>query len=86
MAGKDIWQEFDCPHGADTDLFEEDIAVVGEQVYCSWCGGYHTAGIDGPTHTGIRLSDGEVHYRGLPADAAEKAAWIAEAVPYPGFE
>ena len=76
----DMWQEYDCPAcGMDFELDACDILAVGESCYCSGCGGHHTAGQDGPTETMLRLYvNGELSYRGLPRDAAEKAAWLAE--------
>lgn len=76
----DIWQEYDCPFsGIDFDLTDHEILAVGERCYCSGCGGFHTAGEDGPDETFVRLTpDGDLIYRDLPRDAAEKSAWLAE--------
>jgi hypothetical protein len=74
----EIWQEYDCPSGIDFDLFEGDILTIGESCYCSGCGKHHVAGVDGPTQTAAQHANGEVEYRGLPKDAAEKAAWLSE--------
>lgn len=78
----DIWQEIDCLIAqSDIDLDESQICAVGERCYCSLCGGYHTAGLDGPDETVLCLvPDGPMIFRGLPKDAEEKAAWIAEVV------
>lgn len=74
---RQIWQDYDCPAcGIDFDLFNEEILTPGEQCPCSGCGGYHTAGKDGPSET--MLSD-PFEIRELPRDATEKAAWILEA-------
>lgn len=76
----DIWQQYDCPKsGIDFDIFDGEILAAGERCYCSGCGGYHTAGKDGPNETIVRLAaDGEMIFRDLPKDAAEKAAWLEE--------
>ncbi len=79
MPSPDIWQDYDCPNcGIDFDLHGADILAIGEKCYCSGCGQYHTAGID-IMQTCIHSSNGELECRGVPKDAAEKAAWIAEA-------
>jgi hypothetical protein len=76
----DIWQEYDCPKcGIDFDLADREILAVGEKCYCSGCGVYHTAGEDGPKETMVRLvADSELIFRGIPKDANEKDAWLAE--------
>ncbi len=76
------FQEYDCSGcGIDFDLVDEQILCPGERCFCSGCDGYHVAGVDGPTQTGIVTPPGSEWYhefRGLPRDQAEKAAWIAE--------
>ncbi len=74
-----IFQEYDCPQGADQDLHGEEIAVMGELVHCSYCGLYHIAGKDGPDQTAVLQSNGKIEWRGLPKDKTEKKAWIEEA-------
>lgn len=78
----DIWQEIDCPIAqSDIDLDESQICAAGDRCYCSLCGGHHIAGEDGPNQTVLRLDPcGPMIFRGLPKDAEEKAAWIAEVV------
>lgn len=78
-----IWQEHDCDACAiDFDLHDEQIAIAGEMIYCSGCGGHHQAGVHpGPTQTYIVRDTGEFEIRELPRDAAEKAAWLAERGP-----
>lgn len=74
-----IWQEYDCPASLiDFDLHGDEILCAGESCHCSACDGQHMAGIDGPKQTTIRVN-GELHFRGIPFDAKQKAAWIAEA-------
>lgn len=41
-----LWQEFDCPHGSDSDIEEPNLLHQGQKFYCHWCGGEHTAGVD----------------------------------------
>lgn len=81
MAGRQIWQEYDCPGcGIDFDLW--DILVVGESCECSGCGGRHQAGPGEVVDTTYLIGrDGVMQCRGVPADAAQKAAWTAEAAP-----
>jgi hypothetical protein len=76
----EIWQEYDCPDsGIDFDIAEADIVAVGERFYCSGCGKQHTATLDFPATTYVRLSPGgDLEFRRTPKDAAEKAAWLAE--------
>lgn len=74
----EIWQEYDCASGIDFDLFDGEILAEGESCYCPGCGGRHVAGVDGPKQTTVQHVDGELEYRGLPKDATEKAAWLAE--------
>lgn len=76
----DIWQEYDCPvSGIDHDIESQNILSTGERFFCFDCGGYHTAGEDGPTSTIVRLEKGgDMIFRDLPQNAAEKAAWLAE--------
>jgi hypothetical protein len=78
-----IWQEHGCVGCAiDFDLSDEEIAIAGEMVHCSGCGGHHQAGVPpGPTETYIVRDTGEFEIRALPRDAAEKAAWLAERGP-----
>jgi hypothetical protein len=78
----DIWQEYDCPSSqSDYDLADAEICAVGERFFCPLCSGHHTAGLDGPDQTVLRLvPDGPMIFRGLPKDAEEKASWIAEVV------
>lgn len=80
MTIKKIWQEHECDGCLiDFDIEGEKILAVGEQVYCSGCGGHHTAGVEpGPTETYTESTTGEFGVRPLPKDAAEKAAWLAE--------
>lgn len=81
-ATRSIWQEYDCPAcGIDFDLFEDELLAVGEQCYCSGCGGHHKAGPGEPIDQTYMIGrDGELIIRGVPADAAQKAAWIKEAL------
>lgn len=76
----DIWQEYDCPDsGIDFDIAEADIVAVGEQFYCPGCGKQHTATLDFPATTYVRLlPGGDLEFRRTPKDSAEKAAWLAE--------
>lgn len=76
----EIWQDYDCPDsGIDFDIDEADIVSVGDQFYCSGCGKQHTATLDFPSNTYVRLSPGgELENRRIPKDAGEKAAWLAE--------
>ena len=76
----EIWQEYDCPEsGIDFDIDEPNLVCVGEQFYCCGCGMQHTATIDFPENTYIRLSvGGELEYRRTPVSTAEKDAWSAE--------
>ena len=76
-----IWQEYDCPECLiDFDLTGDEILAVGEECFCSGCGGWHKAGPqDVISETYILGADDQMQVRGLPVDAAEKVAWIAEA-------
>lgn len=79
----DIWQDYDCPlSGIDFDIHGTDIVAIGETFYCSGCGKTHTAGVDVNLQTYVSIGDGKLDYRGMPKDAEEKAAWIAEAIRY----
>jgi hypothetical protein len=78
-----IWQEYDCSSGIDFDLNESEILADGESCYCSGCGEHHVAGKDGPKWTYVQHHNGELESRGLPKDAAEKAAWLAEIATHP---
>ncbi len=79
MTEPDIWQEYDCPNQLlDLDLFGADILVVGQSWYCCLCGHEHIATETFPGGTMVVLGDGEMQYRPMPKDAAEKAAWLAE--------
>lgn len=75
-----IWQEYDCPDsGVDFDIDEAGLVAVGEQFYCPGCGKHHTATIDFPENTYVRLfHGGALECRRTPKDAAEKDAWRAE--------
>ncbi len=81
LPSPDIWQDYDCPNCAiDFDLHDFDILVVGEQCYCSGCGQKHTAeDLNLQTYIRANSDNEEIDFRGVPKDAAEKAAWIAEA-------
>ena len=75
----DMWQEYDCPvQLTDMDLAMDEILIVGEVFPCCICGGEHTATETFPPGTTLKLDDGKEQYRGVPKDAAEKEAWLAE--------
>ncbi len=78
----DIFQEYDCRIcGLDYDLAGDRIVVDGEKFACPGCGTILQAGLDGPRQTIIPTPTGENHFefRRLPADNAEKQAWLKEA-------
>jgi len=75
----DIWQEMDCPVGADWDLFGDAMLFQGQRFKCPWCNGEHIAGETAVVHTYIvRTEGGPMECLGLPKDAAELAAWKHE--------
>jgi hypothetical protein len=84
-----MWQEYDCPiQKSDSDIDTADIVIAGGRFYCHWCGQTHTAQEAGLIYTFVRRSAIDAYgqpcevdeERGLPADEAEKARWIAEIV------
>jgi hypothetical protein len=76
---KEILQEYDCPaNRVDFDLCGSDILVDGESFVCPECGGCHVVGKDVDAQTALIHENGVWEHRGLPKDAAEKAAWLAE--------
>ena len=75
----DIWQEYDCPvQQTDMDLSMDEILIVGQVFHCCICDGEHTVTEELIGGTMLNLTDGEMQYRGMPKDAAEKDAWLAE--------
>lgn len=83
MADMEIFQEYDCPFcGVDFDLFGQNIVIGGEKFRCIGCGNLLQGGVDGPRETVLPTGDDEApffEFRGLPADVAQKKAWLAEA-------
>ena len=78
-----IWQEYLCQESAILfDRVDEDLLLRGQRFECLGCRRWHTAGIDGPTQTLVARPDGDLEYRPLPADAAERRAWLAEAASW----
>ena len=88
-----IWQEYLCHESAILfDRVDEELLLRGQRFECLGCRRWHTAGIDGPTRAlldeirrrsgELARPDGELEYRPLPADAAERRAWLEEAVSW----
>ena len=78
-----IWQEFVCQESAIVfERVDADLLIKGQRFECLGCRRWHTAGIDGPAHTFVARPDGELEYRRLPVDAAERRAWLAEAASW----
>lgn len=46
MQKLNLWQEYDCPHGSDSDIDEPNLVHQGQKFACHWCGGEHVAGVD----------------------------------------
>lgn len=75
---KSVWQEADCPVGADWDLHEGAMVHSGQRVHCIWCGEEHDATI---VQTYVIREDGQIEARPLPANAEELAALRREFEP-----
>jgi hypothetical protein len=71
-----IWQEADCPHGADWDLYRDELVYAGQMVPCIYCGGEHRAEETVQTYA-VTAHDALI-VLDLPADAAALATLRAE--------
>jgi hypothetical protein len=74
MLRTNLSQEYDCPHGSDSDINEPNLVHHGQKFYCHWCGGEHIAGIDVQVSTIRDWRD----YPELPQSAEELQALINE--------
>jgi len=74
MLRTNLSQEYDCPHGSDSDINEPNLVHHGQKFYCHWCGGEHTAGVDVQVSTVRDWRD----YPALPQSAEELQALINE--------
>ncbi|MBV7427309.1 MULTISPECIES: hypothetical protein [unclassified Acidovorax] len=74
MLRTNLSQEYDCPHGSDSDINEPNLVHHGQKFYCHWCGGEHIAGIDVQVSTIRDWRD----YPALPQSAEELQALINE--------
>ncbi len=70
MSAPQIWQEWECPHGADADLFDGEMVYAGQRFHCHWCGGEHEAEL---VQTYVMRGE-EMQCVELPKDAAALAA------------
>lgn len=66
---RDVWQSYDCPFGADSDLDGAQMVHRGASFWCHWCHQFHEAGEEVAVETFVRAEDGSTTFHELPATA-----------------